>query len=68
MSVTADSEDLSSIFEENEDAETDELKKLLDAGCKEIYGPTAELYDFVDDYKNSVYCHYEKKFTLKAGN
>ena len=67
MSVTVDSEDIAYLWEENEELSGKELEKLLDAACKETYGETAELYDFVDDYKGSVYCHYEKKSVLKLG-
>src|SRR5690606_34425424 len=59
--VTVDSEDLSPLFEENEGLPRKKLEKLLDEGCKSLYGEEAELSSFVDDYKHSVYCAYSQE-------
>ena len=64
--VVVDDEDLSVLYEDSRDqVSNDELIEILNQGCKDNHGKKAYLEDFVDDYKNSVYCAYQTKSFLK---
>jgi|GEM_PF-7021912 len=65
VNVVVDAEDLSLIYEENNSLEKEKLVELLNKACQEEYGEEAYLEEYIDDYKNSVYCAYEYSLSLK---
>ncbi len=65
LSVEVDVEELAETHEENQYEDADKLEEILDDGCREMLGEDSFLVTYVDDYKYSVYCGYEKTYYLK---